>query len=420
MQFLNPIWLWGLTGLMIPIGIHLLSRKEGKVIRIGSIRHLEETSTKQFRNIRLNEFLLLALRCLLITLIVFLLSGITFTKSKTKEVNWLLIEKGLEKENDFKNLIDSLEKKEFELRWLAKDFPLLKDSSSVNASINYWTLVESLKAHPAKQIVVLAYNYTNQFKGKRRSIPEHVQWISKNSIDAEFTLNATRISSDSVLVRKGKTSFERTSFSNQYLKASPGQSVLVEDNSMRITSKDTISITLYNDPSFEYDKEIILAALKAIDQTMPCVFRISTLPAEKWTDDDNTAWIIWLSEKVIPEKGNSKRIVYLKNEIEPNELLTPSASGWFLNDRLDEENSLNENLTVQLADILLKKKQVLQRAKHFDKRALPEKLLWSSTSSIGSEASVALVGTSNILNYLAIFILLTLLVERVVAFKRNQ
>ncbi|MBP9924506.1 MAG: BatA domain-containing protein, partial [Cyclobacteriaceae bacterium] len=73
-QFAQPIFLWALTALAIPIGIHLLSRKEGKVVKMGSLRHLRETSTQQFKGIKLNELLLLALRCLLIILFVGLLA----------------------------------------------------------------------------------------------------------------------------------------------------------------------------------------------------------------------------------------------------------------------------------------------------------------------------------------------------------
>ena len=76
MQLINPIWLWGLTGLLIPIGIHLLSRKQGKIIKFGSLRHLEESQTKQSINVRLNEVPLLILRCALIFLIVILLCGL--------------------------------------------------------------------------------------------------------------------------------------------------------------------------------------------------------------------------------------------------------------------------------------------------------------------------------------------------------
>ena len=66
MQFAQPIFLWALAGLSVPIAIHLLSKKEGKVIRLGSLRHVREKSTQQFKSIRLNEWLLLALRCLIV------------------------------------------------------------------------------------------------------------------------------------------------------------------------------------------------------------------------------------------------------------------------------------------------------------------------------------------------------------------
>src|SRR6478736_2668354 len=188
MQFLNPIWLWGLTGLLIPTGIHMLSRKEGKVIRVGSVRHLEETSTRQFRKIRLNEVVLLALRCLLITLVVLLLSGLTFNRYNTNDINYVLLEKGMENESDFKPLVDSLKEKGFEVRRLAHGFPLLEDSAVTDSNINYWSLIESLKKEQMQQVVILSYNYANGFKGKRIELPANVHWISKQSEPLEFTL----------------------------------------------------------------------------------------------------------------------------------------------------------------------------------------------------------------------------------------
>ncbi|NBP69377.1 MAG: hypothetical protein EBU52_11590, partial [Cytophagia bacterium] len=47
--FSNPAMLWSLLGISIPIAIHLLSRKEGKVIPLGSIRYLEESPSQQFK-----------------------------------------------------------------------------------------------------------------------------------------------------------------------------------------------------------------------------------------------------------------------------------------------------------------------------------------------------------------------------------
>ncbi len=413
MQFLNPIWLWGLTGLLIPIGIHMLSRKEGKVIRVGSIRHLEETSTRQFRNIRLNEFVLLALRCLLITLVVLLLSGLSFTNSKSGDTNWLVMERGMEKENDFRALIDSLEQKGFELRWLAKDFPLLKDSAATKASMNYGSLVESLKSEHAKQIVVLSYNYANRFKGKRTTLPDNIQWISKSPEPTEFTLTATRLSADSVLVRKGKTDFGGTRFASYEVRGE----TLNEEEKALLQNQDTISISVYGDAKFESDKEIMLAALKAVDQTLPCVLNIKTSDAAK-RSDDKTDWIVWLSENAIPESISVNSIVYAKNEF-ANELLTLSEKGWLINRRLDQENAIADNLALQLASILLPKDKAQQRANEFDRRALPEKELWSSADVKGND-DLATASTSNVMQYLVALILISLLIERIVAFKRNQ
>jgi hypothetical protein len=413
MQFLNPIWLWGLSGLLIPIGIHMLSRKEGKVIRVGSIRHLEETSTRQFRKIRLNEVVLLALRCLLIILIVLLLSGLSFNRYNTNNINYLLLEKGMENESDFKPLVDSLEEKGFEERWLAKGFPLLEDSIVADANTNYWSLIESLKKEQVQQVVVLSYNYLDGFKGKRTELPANVHWISKQPTPFEFTLTSTRLSSDSVLLRKGNTSGEGTRFASYEVR---GESLTEEEKEL-LQNQDTISITVYSNAKFEYDKEIMLAALNAVDETLPCVLSIKSSDADEWKDT-KVDWIVWLSEKTIPELAGARSIQYSKNEF-GGKLLTSSSNGWLLTKRLDQEIAINRNLALQLASILLPEDEAKQRANELDRRALPEKQLWSSASLEGGNTLV-MAGTNSAMPYLAGLILLVLLAERIIAFKRNQ
>ena len=41
----NPIWLWGMLGLMVPIAIHLLSRKDMRVIHVLSLPRLTRSSS---------------------------------------------------------------------------------------------------------------------------------------------------------------------------------------------------------------------------------------------------------------------------------------------------------------------------------------------------------------------------------------
>ena len=144
MGLINPTWLWGLTGLLIPIGIHLLSRREGKIIKIGSIRHLEETNSKQFKSIRLNELVLLLLRCLIISIVVLFLSGLHFQASE-KSGKWLIVESGIERDDQVSVLVDSQRRNGFEIKRLTNGFPDLTDSPYDTTKINYWNLLSKLK-----------------------------------------------------------------------------------------------------------------------------------------------------------------------------------------------------------------------------------------------------------------------------------
>ena len=213
MQLINPIWLWGLTGLLIPIGIHLLSRKQGKIIKFGSLRHLEESQTKQSIKVRLNEVPLLMLRCGLIFLIVILLCGLSLDVFQSQKSEWLVLEGGLERDPSLKSLIDSLKQQGFEIKSMKKGFP---DVSVQQAEpfVSYWEMVDRLPVESLNKVIVVSYSLASKFRGKRISLPENVTWISKEPEQKEFALSAIKISNDSVLVRMGKSSSLQTSFTN--------------------------------------------------------------------------------------------------------------------------------------------------------------------------------------------------------------
>ena len=224
MQFTNPIWLWGLSGLLIPVAIHLLSRKEGKVIKIGSIRHLEDTVSKQFKSIRLNEYLLLAMRCLLIVLLVFLLAGLRLNVHG-RNAKWLLVESAGGNDPEFSVLRDSLLKNGFELRSLSEGFPKLKEHSPKNEKVDYWNLIEELQTKPLEQVVVFSNSYFEGFRGKRPSLPENIRWISTTPTPNNFVLSTIRISNDSIESRQGYSDEHKTAFVEvflcQFCKSSP-------------------------------------------------------------------------------------------------------------------------------------------------------------------------------------------------------
>lgn len=70
MTFLNPNLLWaGLACIALPVIVHLLTRRRRKPIEWGAMRFLLEAYRKHKRRLTLEQFLLLAARCLLVALV---------------------------------------------------------------------------------------------------------------------------------------------------------------------------------------------------------------------------------------------------------------------------------------------------------------------------------------------------------------
>ena len=80
-MFLNLIMLTGLAGVSVPIILHLLSRARYKTVDWGAMMFLLGTDRKQRRNSRIRQWLLLALRMLLIALVSIALARPLLSKS---------------------------------------------------------------------------------------------------------------------------------------------------------------------------------------------------------------------------------------------------------------------------------------------------------------------------------------------------
>lgn len=74
MEILNPLMFWGILAISIPIIIHFWHQKKGKVIEWAASQWLIEKKLQQSRGLRLDNWLLLLLRCLLLILLCFFLS----------------------------------------------------------------------------------------------------------------------------------------------------------------------------------------------------------------------------------------------------------------------------------------------------------------------------------------------------------
>jgi hypothetical protein len=371
MTLLNPIWLWALGGLAIPVAIHLLSRKEGKTIRIGSIRFLAETSTSKFSSIRLNEVALLVMRSLLIILIVLFLATVLLSSTNyNTSQKWVVIEKGLENNDQIKKLLDSLQKDDFVSRRLSTGFPLLNDDTVTQAP-DYYRLSEELSQKNNVQAIVIAGNLLSNFKGKRISLPDNITWLSYSISSAE---------------------------------------VLPADS---LKQRDTVRIMLAYDKEFQYDKKILLAALHALQSVAPVKILIEEIKIDS-LKPSNTNWLIWLSSANLTYEGKSLRF---RGDALSDLIVQENKNHWIITRRLNEENAIKHHLSVQLMSMLFDE-QIKQEIRKHDKRIISDKLAWSNYTNIQSNGMLA-AGHSvdKILIYL---IVLTFIAERILAFYRKQ
>jgi hypothetical protein len=419
MEFANPTWLWGLTGLLIPVGIHLLSRKEGRVVHIGSLRHLGESTTAQFKTLRLNEILLLLLRCLLLLLIVLWLAEMNFPSLTKSKSYWLVIEKGIEEIKIIKPLIDSLQQHGFESHILTESFPFIKDSSNLKPVHDYWALAEDLNSKNLDSIIIISYNRAENFRGERIGFPNKIKWINVEPTPQTRVIEATQISNDSIYVRKGNFNKEVTFFETEKTNSN------LPLKEINITKQDTITISIVADEKYEYDAGIIKASLQAIQNSTPNKIIIKIDNEEK-SEENNCDWLIWLSDKRV--KKSKSKVIAFRNCTHQNLTLLMSATEasfeceriqnieWVLTKRLTIDAVLKENFAVNLASIILPTSNKTLAA-NFDQRVMPEKMLWSALKS----RALNLNSNKHIdQNYLILLALIILIAERMIAYKRNQ
>ncbi len=405
MQFTQPLFLWALAGLSVPIAIHLLSRKEGKVIRLGSLRHLQETSTQQFKGIKLNEILLLASRSLLIILFVLLISGIHWPNQNTQR--WLLVEKDLERNPIAKKLMDSLQNNGFEQHYLQSGFP--KEKSVDSGKSNYWEMISELEHLELQQAIVLSYSRLEEFNGIRKSIRSTIQWITFPADSSNFIAEAIQQTPDRTLIRRGHSSSEHTSFETEFY-----NNPIID--SIKIKKLPSISISIVSDRRFDKDQQIVRAALEAIIKKLPIEIIITEFPFEKAVNNSSD-WLIWLSDSTIPNMNSVKIVNYSSKP--SNQLIEQvEHNRWTINKRLRVDVALQENLTLQLANLLLSEKERWSRIAHHDKRILSDSILFGGIQSNTIKASATLNPPIN--KYIFLLFLFVLVIERIVAYQRNQ
>lgn len=319
LQLLNPIWLFGIGGILIPLIIHLWNIKTGKTLKVGSITLMGESSRQNSRSLKLMDLLLLFLRCLLIILLSLILAEPVWESQQTSKVKkaWILIEKSAftETYTKFKNEIDSLTNVGEELRLFDAGFKkveleeILSDTTTADSSaqLPYWSLVRLMEQQipEGSKAYIYTSDRASRFKGTRPAVSTAIDWktftpadSTSKWIDYSYLASSGDIrtivseSSPRGTFSKAIDISPRNEISGVRASISNGKPQVQLDGQTLITDTSTLSIAI-NAEGFPNDAEYLRAAISAIQ-----TYTSRKIKLVKPTSQQDI--LFWLSTKDLP------------------------------------------------------------------------------------------------------------------------
>lgn len=238
MIFLHPIWLFALGALSIPVAIHLWNTRRGRTLKVGSISLISAASQKRSLNLKVNDLLLLLLRCSLLTLLAFVLTTPFWQKQpgKPQTKGWVLIPKEEVKESylQFKYRVDSLIKSGFEFHYFNKGFTgadlnkALTDTAKDKGPIaSYWSLIQDLDTRLPSSVPVYLFtsNQAAHFRGEKPQIASILRWQTYTPADSvsSWMEKASLTDNNEIRIVAGSSRSSRTSFTNFFLRSGDQQ-----------------------------------------------------------------------------------------------------------------------------------------------------------------------------------------------------
>lgn len=240
--FLQPIWLFAGLALAAPLAIHLLSRRSGRRIKVGSIKLLDDSQSQQWKSFKLSEVALLILRAALLAVLVLLLAQPHLkneaTAGDSSNKSWTLVAPSLwsspQKSVGLESVLDSLASDGHELRVLAPDFPALSSfDAKTNSSDqeNYWSLLREADAitPSTSPLLVFTDDRLRNFRGERPALRNAVKWRKFSSPrENRWIQSAWRTKADSAHLIIGFSDSRQTFFSHYDVNMPTRKSILSE------------------------------------------------------------------------------------------------------------------------------------------------------------------------------------------------
>lgn len=428
MFFLNPTYLWALLGLLVPIAIHLWSKKEGKTIKIGSIQLLSEARSKQNNNIKLNELLLLLIRTLIIALVVLIMAEPQIKKNLENTELTYLVEPSLLKNKTITRLLDTIST-EASFRLLQKGFPELdiNDTPNPNATTpNYWQLAQEMDKLQTDSIIVFTNGLLKGLKGKRPEVSANIEWIVIDDGETlENAIKATKkdgtIEIISSVSNSQNVSFKKETLpsnSNKFAINKAQDSIKINNEWLLVEKTKPLNVLIFNDKDFNKESRYINASFKTISKYVNTPINITI---KKDTTDlmaDDYDCIVWLSKQQ-PLEVSGILLVYNPDYFASSLVVESQTENlYYLTKTLDSESIIDEHLPEQLIRMLGFHSDLTKTILENDKRVVAKEALQPIFKDIELQKSHASI--LDISKWLWLFLASLFVLERIVSNYRKQ
>ena len=448
MPFLNPTYLWALLGLLVPIAIHLWSKKEGKTIKIGSIKLLQSADSKQSSSIQINEYVLLALRLAVITILVVLIAGPQFKKKTTTVPLAYFIEPALVHQTRIGPLLDSL-KATAPIYLLQEGFPEIdKYTEKTTTMPSYWHLAQQLENMAADSIVLFTRGLLQGLKGKRPKTHKNITWIFFGDAPINQYVEAVQVN-DSVQLLNLTSYDQQLSFSKEELPLDDPNLILnASRDSIQVLKKnhstllgqgqhtipmtigtrkqeqlpllkpDAIEIGMIVDDTLISQSKYIKAAFRALGTYLNRPIVIENIENTAEISSLSFDCLVWLSGQ--PMVKTTKSVLRYHHNPFATELIEKGASNtvFHLTAPLNSENSIDEHLVEQLLPLLDIHPGLETRIAPYDTRVSSKASLLPIYEKREKQQSKTTVKDLSI--WLWSLLCILLVVERIVARYRKQ
>ncbi|TJY37090.1 BatA domain-containing protein [Pontimicrobium aquaticum] len=428
MFFLNPTYLWALLGLLIPVAIHLWSKKEGKTIKIGSIQLLSEVDSKQNSSIQLNELLLLFIRLLLIALVILIIAQPQIKKDFKNTKLTYLVEPSLLNNKSITNILDTITTNT-PIKLLQSGFPELNLSNIPNEGVttpNYWQLTQEIDDLHSDSIIVFTNGLLKGLKGKRPEVNANVEWIIfKDGETSERVVKALEKDNKIELITSISNSLN-TSFKKETLPINSNKiefnkakdSIKINNEWLLLKTIKPLNILIFNDKGFDKETRFINAAFKAISKYTNTPIEVTIEEDATNIEFSNFNCVVWLSNQK-PVLVSGKLLAYKPNKFAQTLIVESETKNLFyLTKTLDSENIINERLVEQLITMLDFHSDVTKTVLEHDKRIIAKEELQPIFKDLETKKSYA--GVLDISKWLWLLLAGLLILERIVANYKKQ